>query len=385
MNYKIELKAAFYGLLHLLVGFTSIVVVTTILEFNLPTAFLFAGISTIIFHIITKNKLPMVMGVSGLYVGSILYVIEKYGREYVAGGVIFAGLLYIVFAFCFLKWQDRIMKYFPNWLLSTVIMLIGLNLMPIGKDLIAGNVVVGLSAFAATALSDLSKNKYLNMFSMPIGIICGTIIQLIFFGIDVTPLTQELTMEFISPKFAWGPALTIGLLGIAVIFECLGDSKNTSDIVGFDVFKEVGLFKILLGNGVATTISGAFNQNAYTTYSENAGFLLLSKYYNPWAQVFTGIGFIILSFITPISKLILCLPITAFGGVVTYLFSIITINSIKQLCNSGINLATDKKQFVIISIMIGLSFVSFLIGGISISSVAIATIIGMILNIIIKE
>lgn len=106
-------KVILIGLMHLLVSFTSIVVVTSILGFNLPLAFLFAGIGTIVFHIVTKNKIPVTLGTSGLYVGSILFVASTYGVSYAHGGIIMAGLIYIAFAMVMFKWQDKVIKFFP--------------------------------------------------------------------------------------------------------------------------------------------------------------------------------------------------------------------------------------------------------------------------------
>ena len=215
---------------------------------------------------------------------------------------------------------------------------------------------------------------------MLIGVAAGTITMALTKGLDLTPLAQPLSLVFSAPKFNLSASLTIGLLSIAVMFEMMGDTKNTSDIIGLDVFKEVGVGRISLGNGLATILGGLGSSNAYTTYSENSAFVMLSKYFNPMAQVFTGIFFITVAFITPVSKLILCLPMEAFGGVVVYLFSMIMVNSMKQLFNSGIDLNKDRKEFVIIIIMIGIAALEYVISGISISSVAIATLVGVILN-----
>lgn len=378
-------KALLMGALHMLVAFTSIVVVTKILDFNLPVSFLFAGINTILFHIVTKNKLPVVMGVSGLYIGSILYVTQTFGKAYAYGGIIVAGCVYIVFALLMFLWQDKILKYFPDWLLSIVVLLIGLNLLPIGVGLMKTSMLVGLVSFGVVAIIDLFGGKKLSMFSMLMGVIAGTFTMAITKGIDFSLMKESMAMEFIKPQFNLSASLTIGLIAIAVLFEMMGDVKNTSDIIGINVFEEVGLGRISLGNGLATIIGGFGSANAFTTYSESTAFVMLTKYYNPMAQIFTGLFFIIVAFCTPISKFIMCLPIEAFGGAVTYLFAMIVVNSIKQFMNSGINLNSNKKVFVIITVMVAISLLPFVVSGISISSVAVATLVGTILNIMIPD
>lgn len=378
------LKVVYFGFLHVLVSMTSISVVTSVLGFNMPIAFLFAGVSTIIFHIVTKNKLPIVLGVSGLYVGGILSVVNKYDTAYAMGGIIFAGLVYVIFAFIMYKWQDKIMKYFPDWLLSATILLIGLNLLPIGRQMMGDNLLIGIVAFTTVALANLSNNRYISMAAMPLGILIGTIVAFATGGIDMDTMSYANSgIEFISPKFALAPILTIAPLSIAVAFETLGDTKNNSDIIGIDIFKEVGLSRIFMGNGLATMIGGLFGANAYTTYSENNAFVMLSKYYNPNSQIVAALLMIALSFSTATFRLLSYIPTEAFGGIITYLFAMITVNAIKQMCKSKQNIITDDRIFIIVIIMIGISSVNFTIKGVEISSVAIATLVGTIANAII--
>src|SRR5690606_16982699 len=126
-------------------------------------------------------------GTSGLYVGSILFVSTTYGVAYAHGGIIVAGLMYIVFALIMFKWQEKILKFFPQWLLSTVILLIGLSLLPIGVGIVQSGMVVGIVALIVTALVDLLGGKKLGMFAMPIGVIAGTIVSFLITGIPAVP------------------------------------------------------------------------------------------------------------------------------------------------------------------------------------------------------
>jgi len=380
MRFNIDKKTILMGFLHAIVAFTSITVVTMILGFNLRMAFLFAGINTILFHIVTKNKLPMTLGVSGLFVGSILYVTQTFGKSYAFGGIMVAGIVYIIFGLIALKYQDKILKLFPDWLLSTVILLIGVSLLPIGVDLTTG--YVGILSLTVTALVSIKGSKKWSMFAMPLGVLAGTILHAMTNGLDFSVMQQTQEFEFIMPKLNLASALTIGLIPIAVIFEMIGDTKNTGDIIGKDVFKEVGLGRIALGNGLATFVGGASSSNAYTTYSESTAFVMLSKYYNPTAQLFTGLFFIVISFFTPLINIIQVIPQEAFGGVVLYLFSMICINAIKQIAGSNVDLSKSEVPFVIMTVMFALSALTFSFGAVSISSVAIATVVGLILNII---
>lgn len=370
-------KVILMGLLHLLVSFTSIVVVTSIVGFNLPLAFLFAGVGTIVFHIVTKNKLPVTLGTSGLYMGSVLFVASTYGVAYAHGGIIVAGVMFLIFAMIMFKWQDQVLRIFPRWLLATVVLLIGLSLLPIGVGLVQSSLLVGLTALVTTALIDLLGGQKLGMFAMPLGVLAGTIVAFALTGIPAVPTMAGI--EYVAPMFNWQSALAIGLVAIPVMFEVMGDAKNTGDIIGKDIFKEVGIGRISLGNGLASILGGAGGSNAYTTFSENTAFVMLSKYYNPTAQIWTGIFLIALAFLTPVSAVIAMIPMEAFGGVATYLFAMIAVNAIKQIAEA-VNLKSEPRIFSIMTIMIAISMLTFTIGGVAVSSVAIATVVGVILN-----
>lgn len=375
-------KVIFMGLLHMLVAFSAITVVTAILGFNLPLALLFSGVGTLLFHVVTQNKLPVTLGVSAAYIGSIIAVTETYGQAYAFGGIIAAGFMYLLFGFFMSKYQSKVLKYFPNWLLSTVVLIIGLSLIPIGVELIGNMLRVGASALLATALVDLFGGKKYTPFALPFGIFVGTVVA-VFSGKIVTGLPPA-TIEFVFPQFNLNAIITIGLIAIPTMFEMLGDTKNVGDIIGQNVFKEVGVSKIAYGNGLATIFGGLGGANAYTTYSENAGFVLQSQYFEPKAQVWTSIFFILLAFFTPVLGLVRMIPIPVFGGVVTYLFSMIVVNAVKQIAESE-DKDTNPKTYAIITAMVAMSYVPVNIMGISISSVAVATLLGVGLNIALRD
>lgn len=378
MNFEgfFKYQTILMGFMHMIVAFTAIVVVTGALGFNLPLAFLFAGISTLVFHLVTKNELPVTLGVSGVYMGAILFVVNTYGVAYAYGGIIVAGLVYVAFSLLMYKWQDKIMSMFPTWLLSTVVALIGLSLLPIGAGLLVGNLLVGLTSLIVTALISLLGNQKLGMFALPIGVLAGTIVAFFTTGLTIPQVTG---FEYIAPQFNWQSALTIGIMALPAMFEMMGDTKNTGNVIGKDIFKEIGLWRISLGNGLASILGGLGGSNAYTTYSENASFVQMSKFYNPSAQIWTAFFLMTLAFFTPLMTLISAIPIEAFGGAVTFLFAMIVTNAIKQIGES-VDLNKDPKAFAIITTMIAVSMLTVSFGGVTVSSVAVATGVGVLSN-----
>lgn len=373
-------KDLWIGLIHSFVSFTSIAVVASILGVNLVLAFLFAGVGTIVFHLVTKNQIPSVLGLSGLFIGGLLYVGQTYGMPYVFGGIIIAGLVYIVFGLIMLKFQDQVMKLFPDWLLSMVILLIAFSLIPIGLNLATSNLLVALVAIATTALVDIFGHRNMKPFAMPLGIVVATIVASLTGSVSLSVAFTPIAIDWVMPKFGMEAMLTLGMIALVVLFEMLGDIKNTSSIVGKDLFKEVGVGRISIGNGLATLFGGFGNASCYTTYAENNAFLMQTKHYSPTTQIFTGIFFMLFAFITPLHSLVASLPVEAFGGVLVYLYSMVAINAIRNIVNSGVDLNKNERVFGIMTVMLAVSMFTFTIMGISISSVAISAIVGIVLN-----
>lgn len=381
-NNKVDVKKdIFYGFAHLLVAFTSIVVVASIIGLPLPNVFLFCGIGTLIFKLITKNKIPLVMGISGGYIASMLFVKETYGVEYMLGGVIIAGIIYIIFGLIMMRWQDKVLKYLPKYILNMAIVLIGLSLLPIAKDMIGNNVILALISIVVVLICNRSENQIINMISIPLGIAISTIINIFFNGIDITVLNQTQTLQFIMPKINLASIFTIGIVAIAILGELLGDIENTNNCIKKDLFKEVGVGKIAVGNGISSIVSGFGGSAPATSYSENTGFLLMSGYHNPNAQIWTALFYILLAFATPLISLLQLIPQAAFGGVAIYLYSLITINALKEL-NKNINLEKEVNKTTVVIIMLATFFMNIVIGNVTISSIAVAMLFGIILNLI---
>lgn len=359
----------YYGFLHLLVSFTSIVFVTTITGFNIPLAFVTVGIGTVLFHIVTKNKLASVMGVSGAYIGGMIAVNEAYGLEYVVGGVIVSAVIYIILGLLMMKWQEKIIKFFPNYILNTAILFIALTLIPIGTGISSADIAVAIASIIGVLIFDnIKKTK---MFAMPLGVVVGLIVSMFKNGLITTLI--ETSIVFTTPRFNTASFFTIGIVALAVVFEALGDIKNTGNAQGINAFEEVGTGRVLLGNGLSSMASGLMGGLPLTTYSENVGFLYMTKYTRPNAQIYTSIFYIILAFNPGIVGLISYIPRPALGGILIYLFSLIALNSIKE-----ISIKNTKQEMVVVAMIIGFFIAPFISA--TISPIALAMIIGLVLN-----
>lgn len=384
-NNKIDIKKdIFYGLTHMLVAFTSIVVVASIIGLPLPNVFLFCGIGTLIFKFITKNKIPLVMGISGGYIASMLFVKKTYGTEYMLGGVIVAGIIYVIFGLIMVKWQNKVLKYLPKYILNMAIVLIGLSLLSIAKDMIGSNIILALISIIVVLICNRSNKQIINMMSIPLAIVVSTIINIFINGIDTVVLSQTQSLQFIIPKINLTSVFTIGIVAVAILGELLGDIENTSNCIKKDLFKEVGIGRISIGNGISSMVSAFGGSAPATSYSENTGFLLMSGYHNPNAQIWTSLFYILLAFVTPLISLLQLIPQAAFGGVAIYLYSLITINALKEL-NKNIDLEKDTDKTTVVIIMLATFFMNIVIGNVTVSSIAVAMLFGITLNIIFNK
>lgn len=366
----------------MLVNVCSVVVVTQIMGLNIPLALLMCGINTILFNIITKAKLCSFIGISGLYISGILLISEKYSPSYAMGGVIMSGILYIIFGLIMIKWQDKVLKYFPKYILSFAIILIGLGLIPISTNLISSNLTLGLLTLLIMVVLEFKLKGTSRLFSMAIAI------GIVYIGnglINGFTFTEVQHLEFIMPQFNLESFLTISIISFAVVFEAIGDVKNLGDIMDIDILKEKGMLgRILIANGIGSILNGSFGSASATTYSENASALLITKYRNKYMQFINGFIFILLAFFTPFTSLILSIDTSIFGGVLLFLYGSVVINAIKQVTESGIKL-DSKKPFIVMSVGLGIFFINFTISGVSISSIAISMFVMVVMNAILKD
>lgn len=374
------LKDIGMGFVFMLVNITSLVTVTALMGLNISSALLMTGVNTILFFFLTKRKLMSCLGVSGLYVSSILAISQKYDVSYAMGGVILAGVMYCILSILVSKF--KLLSYVPKYIMSFGIILIGLSLIPISTSLITNNLLIGLISMCVMLFVEFKTKGIVRLFSLPIAIAVSSAVYFIMNGF--TPVEVQ-NIGFVIPKFNLESFLTISLVSLSAIFENIGDVKLVGEVLDIDVDREVGFGRTIFANGIATILNGFMSVGCATTYSENTSAIYITGYKKKSTILITGLFFIILSLIKPFSSLILSLPSEAFGGALLFLYGSVVINAINQVLDSEINLNTNKKAFIIMSTMLGLFFVTFSIGGVAISSIAISMVVGILMHNWIRE
>lgn len=327
MKEKFKIKDIWYGLLHVMVAMSSILFVCGTTGINLPLSFLTIGIGTLIFHFFTKNKLSVLMGVSGSFIGGMAIVSSTYGPSYVAGGVVMAGIIYLAIG-AIIKKKPKLYSQFPEYILNMGVILIALNLLPIGSSMASENILVSAFTVIVGFTIFVKGGKKLSAWAFPLALIGGTLLAAITTGLVSNGDAQ--TLAFTMPKFNLSSFSLVGVVAFAVAFEALADTHNCANAQGIKL-KGDDFGNALLGNGVASTLSGLLGGLPLTTYSENVGFIHLTGYKRPAAQLISSVIFIIMAFIPGIGVLISYIPTYVYGGLLLILFSCISINSIRSL------------------------------------------------------
>lgn len=311
---KQHMKHFFMGAEHAAVALTSILFVTATLSSSPRNAFLAVGISTIIFHIFTRNKLSSVLGISASYIGGMLLIQQTFGQEAVAFGVLGIGLIYLILGIVLKKFPNLLNKI-PKFIFKLSIIYIALLLIPIGWSMADSNLGY-LTLGLLVILSFIPKVKN---YVLPLSlIIMGGLTYSL--GLWTEPAILD-KISLITPQFSI-PALTsISLVSIAVIGEVFGDTSATAMINDVELGKDIKWSEIFLGMGVANSISSLFGMPT-VSYSENNGFLrsIGNRNLHPTAQIYTGLIFIAMAFIPGIAGFLSMIPFPIYGALLLFLF-----------------------------------------------------------------
>lgn len=402
---------------HLFAMFGATVLVPLLTGLNPSVALVTAGIGTLLFHVITKGKVPVFLGSSFAFIAGIAAAVASKGIPYAQGGIIVAGILYLVFAvIVYFVGADNIKQLFPPVITGPVIVVIGLSLAGTGISDASGagthpegiSWLIALFVVAVIMVCNTIKYKGIwRLIPILIGIIAGYLLCIVLdlagvFKMDYTPFVTNqwfnipyYTKNFFSlPKFDLGIILSIAPVALVTFMEHIGDITTNSAVVGKDFFKDPGLHRTLLGDGVATCAAGFFGGPANTTYSENTGVLAATKNYNPKILRWTAIFAIILGFFGKFGAILETIPAPVKGGIEIVLFGMIAAIGIRTLSTSDTDM-TEFRNIIIVALILVLGIGISVIGGIDIafssnfslnlSGLFVATVVGVLANLILPK
>ena len=409
------------GLQHLFAMFGATVLVPILVQgYGLPlsiqTTLLMAGLGTLLFHVCTKFKVPAFLGSSFAYLGGFSTVASMPAYDgldpelklaYALGGIVIAGLLYLVLALLFkVLGAKTVMRYFPPIVTGPMIIMIGLNLSGSAITNASSCWWLALVAMAIIVVANIWGKGMVKIIPILLGVVGSYIVAVIatLCGAqlpDANGVMQPLVnfasvgeahliglQKFILAKFDVSAVLVMAPIAIAAMMEHIGDISAISSTTGNNFIADPGLHRTLTGDGLATAFAGMFGGPANTTYGENTGVLALSKVYDPRVIRLAAVYAIILSFSPKFDALVNSIPSAIVGGVSFILSGMISAVGVRNIVENQVDL-TKSRNLIIAAVMFvsGLGFssvvgVTFTVGGaaVTLSGLAIAALCGVILN-----
>lgn len=383
------------GLQHTFVMFGATVLVPIITGLSVSVALFAAGVGTLLFHVLTKFKVPIFLGSSFAFIPPILAVAEASGGDlsFATGGILIAGLVYAVVSviFTFVS-HDILHKLLPAHVTGPIIILIGMVLAPVAIDGASSNWGIAAATFAVGVIVRIGFEriglKFLSMLPVLFALVIGYLVSVIAGAVDFSGVGAAAWIglpDFMLPSFSGTAISMIVPVALVTMVEHFGDVVAIGNVVKKDFLDDPGVNRTLLGDGLATSFSALLGGPANTTYSENTGAVALTGVHDPRVMRIAAIFAIVLSVIPKFTALIGTIPGSVIGGISILLFGMISAIGIRNMIEANVDM--NKPQTLIISavmLVLGLGGAEFAVGPVTFSGLALAAIVGILLNLILN-
>ena len=405
-------KMLILGLQHMFAMFGATILVPILvnkygLPLNIQTTLFFAGFGTLFFHVCSKLKVPAFLGSSFAFLGGFeamakmdagIYAGMAAGEklQYACGGIVVAGLLYLVLALVVKAvGVHKVMRFLPPVVTGPIIICIGLNLAPSAVSNASTCWWLALIAMAIIIVCNIWGRGMVKIIPILLGVVGAYAVAILTNQVDFSGVKEAAWIGF-QPfvtnfsgsvaKFDISAILVMAPIAIASMMEHIGDMSAISATVGENFIEDPGLHRTLIGDGIATALAGLFGGPANTTYGENTGVLVLSKVHDPRVIRLAAIYAIILSFSPKFAAVIGALPSAIIGGVSFILYGMISAIGVRNVVENKVDFTNSRNLIIAAVILVcGLGFsggLTFHVGGASITltGLAIAAIAGIVLN-----
>lgn len=387
-------KNAVMGLQHTFVMFGATVLVPVVTGLDVGVTLFAAGLGTIIFHIVTGFKVPVFLGSSFAFLPAITAIATSEGGSLpmALGGIAVAGLLYVVVAIIFTFVDVRFFhSILPPQVTGPIIILIGLMLAPVAIGSASSNWLIAGITFALGAFVKLffqRRQPFLSSIPVLLALVGGYVVALLAGLVDFTPVAEAAWLglpQFSAPVFNW-TAISIALpVAVVTIVEHFGDVLAIGNVVQRDFFKDPGVNRTLLGDGIATSVSALIGGPANTTYGENTGTVALTGVRNPVVMRVAALFAILISFVPKFTRVITTIPGPVIGGISILLFGMIASIGIKNMVDARLDLGNPKHLIVSSAILVlGLGQANLTLGSIELQGLGFAALVGIFLNLILN-
>lgn len=378
------------GAQFLFVAFGATVLVPLLVGLDPSVALMTAGVGTLIFHAVTKGKVPIFLGSSFAFIAPIIKATELYGLPGALFGIIGVGLVYGIMSLLIrLRGVGFITRLFPPVVVGPVIMLIGLSLAGTGVNMAKTNWILAIIALLTTVILSLFGKGVLRLIPIFAGIIVGYIASIFFGKVDFQPVLDAKWFalpEFVRPEICWEAIIFMIPVAIAPVIEHIGDVYAINEVTGKDYVQDPGLHRTMLGDGLACIASSIFGGPPVTTYSEVTGAISLTKISDPGVIRIAAVFGILFSVLGKVSALLKTIPEAVLGGIMLLLFGTIASVGVNTLVKNKIDLG-NTRNLVIASLILttGIGGAEMSIGNITIGGIGLAALVGVILNLVIPK
>jgi uracil permease len=376
------------GIQFLFVAFGATVLVPLLVGMSPSVALFTAGLGTLIFHLVTKGKVPIFLGSSFAFIAPIIKATELYGLPGTLSGLVAVGAVYgIMSALVRFRGVGFISRLFPPIVVGPVIMLIGLSLAGTGVDMAKGNWWLAMIALLTTVIVSLFGKGLLKLIPIFAGIIVGYVAAIFFGLIDFQTVIDApwfALPEFVKPEMCWEAVVFMIPVAIAPVIEHIGDVYAINEVAGKDFVKDPGLHRTMLGDGLACVAASFIGGPPVTTYSEVTGAISLTKIYDPAVIRIAAIVGILFSVLGKVSAILKTIPSPVLGGIMLLLFGTIASVGINSLIKNKVDMGNTRNLVIaslILTLGIGGAEMSF--GSITMSGIGLAALVGVVLNLII--
>lgn len=408
-------KFTILGIQHLFAMFGATILVPALTGLPVSTTLLFAGLGTLLFHLISKRQVPAFLGSSFAFIGGYASVkalgvdagmSETLALDYACVGVLCAGLCYFIMAALIKAFgTKRVLRFFPPVVTGPMVIAIGLTLSGSAISNCTTNWLLAIVAIVVVIMASIWGRGIIKIIPILLGVVVSYALAAAMGEVDFSsvaeadwfglPFSREQTIlavfDNLDTTFLMSSIIAIVPIAFATIMEHIGDMCAISSTVGKDFLEKPGLHRTLTGDGLATALASAFGAPANTTYGENTGVLNLTRVFDPAVIRLAAVFSILLSFCPKFACIIGLMPAATIGGVSLILYGMISSVGVRNLVESHVDLSSSRNVFVaalILVLAIGIKYGandSVAIGSIHLSGLAIAAIVGIILNAILPD
>lgn len=384
------IRKGIVGVQFLFVAFGATVLVPLLVGLDPSTALFTAGIGTLIFHLVSKGKVPIFLGSSFAFIAPIIKATELYGLSGTLFGLTGVGLVYFAMS-ALVKWQGLsvINRIFPPVVIGPVIILIGITLAGTGVQMAEENWVLALISLATAVIVSLKAKGLLKLIPIFCGIGVGYLAALFFYEVDLSGVREAAWFKlpkFVHPTFSWEAFVFMLPVAIAPVIEHIGNIYVVNTVANKDFVKDPGLHRTLLGDGIACMIAGVLGGPPVTTYAEVTGAMSITKVTHPQVIRIAAVTAILFSLVGKISALLKSIPNAVLGGIMLLIFGTIATAGVTNMLQHKVDL-TNTRNIIIFSLTltIGIGGATFSWGELSLSGIGLAAIVGVVLNLILPK